>query len=190
MNFQTTEVDSAPGDTPLSISWKQAVAIVLIVIFTLTLPVTVLFKSTINIVSDKEKISTFLHENLLSDIALPGVIKKAMEYEAWLTRIEEPLESRLIKSAVSGIDRANWFELFGYIAPEKERKAMLDNITSSIYSWIDGDDVYPSLTLQPGVFIKNIEPNAENLILWIFKSFPLPDCTPAQIQDLENFILS
>ena len=178
--------DPESGGSPPAISWKQAVAIVLMVVFTVTLPAAWLLKSTIDIVSDRERVSTFLHESLLSDRALPGAIRKAMEYEAWLTPMDEPLQSRIVKAAVSGIDPENWRELFGYIAPEKERKALLDEVTTSLYSWIHGDDAYPSLTIQTGAYLEDIESHAENLVLWIFRSFPIPACSLAQIQELER----
>jgi len=122
----------------------------------------------------------------LSDRALPGAIRKAMEYEAWLTPIDEPLQPRIVRAAISGIDPENWNELFGYIAPEEEREALLDEVTTSLYSWIHGDDAYPSLTIQTGAYLEDIESHAENLVLWIFKSFPIPACSPEQIRELER----
>jgi len=170
----------------VSISWKQAVAMVLMAVFTITLPGALVVKSFMNVAADKEQAAAFLHKSLLSDRELPFVIKKAMEYEAWTTRIDAPLEPRLIKAAISGIDRKNMIELFDYIAPEKERKALLENIASAFYSWIDGDDVYPSLTIQTGRYLSNIKSNAENLLPWIYKSFPIPACSPGQIEQLER----
>jgi len=186
MDFQTAENDQESGESKLEMSWKQAVAIVLLVVFTLTLPAAWLFRSTVAIVSDRKQVSTYLGDNILSDKALPGVIRKALEYEAWLTRIEEPLESRIIKSAISGIDRAAMVELFGYIDPEKERLVVLDDLTSALYDWLEGDAVYPSLTLQTGVYLNNIETNAEALIFWIYKNFPIPECGPVQIQEFKK----
>ncbi len=183
---QTAMVDQEQGGGQLEISWKKGMAVVLLVAFTLIFPLTWLFKSTTDIFSDRDRVSIFLHERLLSDQAMPGAIKKALEYEAWLTRIDEPLEPRLIKSAVSGIDPANMIELFDYIAPEKERKALLDEAAKSFYSWIEGNEAYPSMTIQTGRYIQNIEDNSENLLLWIFKSFPIPACTPTQIEALER----
>ena len=184
MDSKTAAVDPESHESKFEMSWKQGVAIVLLVVFTLILPATWLFRSTVAIVSDREQVSTYLGDNILSDKALPGVIRKALEYEAWLTRIEEPLESRIIKSAISGIDRAAMVELFGYIDPEKERLVVLDDLISALYDWLEGDAVYPSLTLQTGVYLNNIETNAEALILWIYKNFPIPECGPVQIQEL------
>ncbi len=114
------------------------------------------------------------------------MIRKGLEYEAWLTRIEEPLMSRIIKSAVSGIKRENMLELFGYIAPEEERTALLNDVTTALYDWIEGEDTYPSLTLQTGVYLNNIESNAEKLVLWMFRYFPIPACGPVQIGELKR----
>ena len=186
LDSRAAPVDPESGGRPLAISWKRAVAIVLVVLFTVTLPAAWLLKSIIDLVSDRERVSTFLHENLLSDRALPGAIGKAIEYEAWLTPMDEPLQSRIVKAAVSGIDPENWKELFGYVAPEKERKALLDEVTTSLYSWIHGDDAYPSLTIQTGAYLEDIESHAENLVLWIFKSFPIPACSPEQVRQLER----
>ncbi len=186
MDSRATPVDQESVGSPLAISWKQAVAIVLMVVFTVTLPAAWLLKSITDILSDRERVSTFLHESLLSDRALPGAIKKAMEYEAWLTPIDEPLQPRIVRAAISGIDPENWKELFGYIAPEEEREALLDEVTASLYSWIHGDDAYPSLTIQTGAYLEDIKSHAENLVLWIFKSFPIPACSPEQIRELER----
>ena len=188
MDSQTSAVDQESGESKLEMSWKQAVAIALMIVFAMTLPVTWLFRSATHIVSDKERVASYLGDHILSDKALPGVIKKALEYEAWLTRIEEPLESRVIKSAISGIDRENMLELFGYIAPEKERIAMINDVTTALYDWLEGDAIYPSLTLQTGVYLNNIESNAEALLLWMFRSFPIPECGPVQIGELERGI--
>jgi hypothetical protein len=186
MDFQTAAVDQASGEVSPAISWKKAVAAVLMVVFAITLPAAWLFKSATGIVSDREQVSSYLGENIVSDKALPGVIKKGLEYEAWLTRIEEPLMSRVIKSAISGIKRQNMLELFDYIAPEKERLAMLNDATTALYDWIEGEAPYPTLTLQTGVYLNNIESNAENLVLWMFRNFPIPACGPVQIGEFEQ----
>ena len=186
MDSETVAADQAPDEPSLAISWKKAVAAVLLVVFSITLPATWLIKSATGIVSDREQVSNYLSEKILSDKALPSVIRKGLEYEAWLTRIEEPLMSRVIKSAISGIERENMLELFGYIAPEKERTALLNEVTTALYDWIEGEDTYPSLTLKTGVYLNNIESNAENLILWMFRNFPIPGCGPVQIGEFER----
>ncbi len=186
MDSETAAVDQVPDELSRAISWKKAVAAVLLALFAITLPATWLFKSATGIVSDREQVSSYLGEKILSDKALPGVIKKGLEYEAWLTRIEEPLMSRIVKSAISGIEPESMLELFGYIAPEKERLAMLNDATTALYDWIEGENTYPSLTLQTGVYLNNIESNAENLVLWMFKNFPIPGCGSVQIGELEQ----
>ena len=42
------------------------------------------------------------------------------------------------------------------------------------------------LTIQTGTFLNNLETNAENLLPWIYKSFPIPACSPGQIQEIER----
>ncbi len=161
-------------------------ATALLVVFTITLPATWLFRSAIDIVSDREQVSTFLYENLLSDEALPGAIRKALEYQAWLTRFEDPLEQRVIVSALSGVKPEQMLELFGYVAPEKERRALLDGVTSALYDWLEGEETYPALTIQTGTYLNNVQANAENLLLWVFGNFPIPACGPNQIRVLER----
>ena len=186
MDPEAAAVDQAPDELSQAISWKKALAAGLLAVFAITLPATWLVKSATNIVSDRDQVSSYLGEKILSDQALPGVIRKGLEYEAWLTRIEEPLMSRIIKSAISGIERENMLELFGYIAPEAERTALLNDATTALYDWIEGEDTYPSLTLQTGVYLDNIESNAENLVFWMYRNFPIPGCGPVQIGELER----
>jgi len=181
---------AAPGPTnsenKSDLSWQKGAAIVLVLLFTLTLPMTWLLKSVTRVVSDKDRASTFLFESLLSDRALPDVIRKALEYEAWLTRMDDPLEPRVIKAALSGIEPAGMIELFDYVAPEKERQSLLDQVSAAIYAWIHGDEAYPALTIQTGTYLNNLETNAGNLLPWIYKSFPIPACSPGQIQEIER----
>lgn len=186
----TASQTATPGPTNTEnksdLSWQKGAAVVLVLFFTLTLPMTWLLKSVTRVVSDKDRASTFLFESLLSDRALPDVIKKAMEYEAWLTRMDDPLEPRVIKAAISGIEPAGMIELFDYIAPEMERQALLDQVSAAIYAWIHEDEAYPALTIQTGIFLNNLETNAGNLLPWIYKSFPIPACSPGQIQEIER----
>jgi hypothetical protein len=42
------------------------------------------------------------------------------------------------------------------------------------------------LTIQTGTFLNNFETNADNLLPWIYKSFPIPACSPGQIQEIER----
>ncbi len=186
MDAETAAVDQVPGGLSQPISWKKTLAAVLLAVFAITLPATWLFKSATDIVSDREQVASYLGEKILSDKALPGVIKKGLEYEAWLTRIEEPLMSRIVKSAFIGIEREDMLELFGYIAPEAERTALLNDATTALYDWIEGENTYPSLMLHTGVFLNNIESNAENLIFWMFKNLPIPECGPVHIGELER----
>ncbi len=183
---QTAKPDQVHVENKSDVSWQKGVAIVLVLFFTMTLPMTWLLKSVSRVVSDKDRAADFLFESLLSDRALPEVIRKAMEYEAWLTRIDDPLEPRVIKAAISGIEPAGMIELFDYVAPEKERKSLLDEVSAAIYAWIDGDEAYPSLAIQTGTYLDNLETNAENLLFWIYKSFPIPACSPGQIQEIER----
>jgi Ca2+/Na+ antiporter len=183
---QTATPGQTNDENKSDLSWQKGVAIVLVLFFTLALPMTWLLKSVTRVVSDKDRVSTFLFENLLSDRALPVVIRKALEYEAWLTRMDEPLEPRLIKAALSGTEPAGMIELFDYVAPEKERQSLLDNVAASFYAWIHGDEAYPALTIQTGTFLNNLETNADNLLPWIYKSFPIPACSPGQIQEIER----
>ena len=183
---QTAPPGQLNDENKSDLSWQKGAAIVLVLMFTLTLPMAWLLKSVTRVVSDRDRASTFLFESLLSDRALPDVVRKALEYEAWLTRMDDPLEPRVIKAALSGIEPAGMIELFDYIAPEKERQSLLDNVAASFYAWIHGDEAYPGLTIQTGTFLNNLEANAENLLPWIYKTFPIPACSQGQIQEIER----
>ena len=90
---QTEPPGQLNDENKSDLSWQKGAAIVLVLMFTLTLPMAWLLKSVTRVVSDRDRASTFLFESLLSDRALPDVVRKALEYEAWLTRMDDPVGS-------------------------------------------------------------------------------------------------
>ncbi len=186
IDLDTSSTSQKADESAVAISWKQGLAFVLLVLFTVTLPATWMFRSATGIISDREEVTTFLKDTLLSDEALPIAIREALEYEAWLTRYKDPLMKRLIIAALSGVKRDEMLKLFNYVAPEKERIALLNQATNAFYDWLEGEDVYPALTIQISTYLNNIRNNAENLLLWTFSNFPIPACGPIQIRKLEQ----
>lgn len=164
-----------------NLSIKAVIAAALIVMSGILLPFTILTNKVSHLVNDSETVTTMFKANLLSNEALPKVIKKGVMYQNLLDSDTILLGQRMMLSIVSGVYPENWIKLFDKIMPENDRLLLGGNGVNSFYKWLNSEDDYPELIIQSGEIVSKVKDNAQFVMKWIFSSFTLPPSSNEQI---------
>ena len=180
-NRELSNSDSKMVPSKGSLSAKKIVAAVLIIISALTLPFTFFTNILSDSVLDSKLIVSTIDKNVLSDKALPVIIKKRTMYQNAYDSDTILLADRMILNVVSGVEADNWIQLFDKIMPENERLQLAQKSVNSINSWLESGEDYPEFTLETKKYLSRVETNTQFLAEWVFHSFTLPPSTQAQI---------
>lgn len=182
------EVDKSSVDNKNNLSIKAIIVSVIIIISGILLPFTILTNKVSNLLSDQETVTTMLKENLLSNEALPKVIKKGVMYQNLYDSDTILLGQRMMLSVVSGVYPEDWIKLFDKVLPENERFLLAENGINSFHNWLNSEDDYPELIIKSGEIISRVEDNAQFVMRWIFSSFTLPPSSNEQVAAYEQGI--
>ncbi len=159
----------------------------------LTLPLSIVTRNMTRTLSDKEKAQQMVFDHLLSDQALPNVVKKGLAYETLYAGYPSHLKFRMIQSMVSGVENEQMVHLLDTILPEKERKRLLNELAGATEQWFTTDNAYPDYALEPMPYFEKIEGNPEMVVRWIYHNFSLPEMKRATLENVvagnfsENF---
>ena len=167
---------------------KAGVTIALIALIGLAailLAPTLGLKRTTGMLDNQASVTQLIEQKVLSDEALPRVIKKTLAYETLYGEYPETLKERMMQSMFSGVSPAEMVSLFDQVLPEQDRLALLDQAASSVNGWLTSNEPYPQMTLEPGRYFSRLESDPEFVVRWIYKNFSLPpmaDTTVAKFQ--------
>ena len=159
--------------------------IALIGIAAILLPPALGLKRVTGILDNQASVKQLVEQKVLSDEALPRVIKKMLAYETLYSEDPETLKERMMQSMFSGVSPEEMVRLFDQVLPEQDRLALLDQAASSVNGWLTNDEAYPQMTLEPGRYFSRLERDPEFVMRWIYKNFSLPpmaDTTVAKFQ--------
>lgn len=148
--------------------------IMLISVAAILLPLALGLKRTAGMLGNKASVTELVAEKVLSDEALPLIIKKTLAYETLYGKYPETLKERMMQSMLSGVAPGEMVRLLDPVIPATERLAILDEAANSISSWLTSEETYPQMTLGPGLYFSRLGNDPEFLVRWIYKNFTLP----------------
>ena len=167
--------------------------LVLVVLIAFTLPWSMVTRNISKTLSNPEQVQQMVTQQVLSDNALPYVIKKGLTYQTLYGDYPSHLKYRMIQSMLSGTDDDEINRLLGHILPEEERIALIEGLIESVRVWLSNDDPYPNYTLEPATYFNRINGNPEFLVRWIYLNFTLPEMRKDKVEAIaagnfsENF---
>ena len=160
---------------------KKITAIVLLTLFVLSFPLTLAITNLGSILFNQNKVTDLVVTDLVSDKALPGLIKEITILETEHGALNKLFDNRMLMNVLSGIQSNEWVELFDIVLPEKDRVALVDNIVGGLFTWFNDSQPYPDITIQVSPIIARLENNLPDVAAWIFKTFHVPACDAKQI---------
>ena len=169
-----------PTSNRLALTPGKIAAIVLLVLFVLSLPLSLFVKNVGDTLFSPEKFGELTVDNIISDTALPKSIKKAMVAQVRHGAEKFTLEQRLMLSMTGSVDEHEWVALFNLVMPEKERVALTQQATGAFFVWLDSEQAYPELVIPTGEYAAAFESHAEEIIPWIYDSTLFPGCSAEQ----------
>lgn len=155
-------------------------AIVLLVLFVLSLPVSLLVKNMGDTLFSSEKIGELVVDNVISNTAIPKSIKKALVAQVRHGAEGFTLEQRLLLSMTGSVDEREWIALLDLVMPEKERVALTQQATGAVFTWLESEQAYPELVIPTGEYAAAFASHAEEVIPWIYDSMLFPGCSVEQ----------
>ena len=116
---------------------KLGVTIVLIMLIgvaSVLFPLALGLKRAAGILGNKASVTGLVAGKVLSDEALPHMIKKTLAYETLYGKYPETLKERMMQSMLSGVAPSEMVRLLDTVIPGAERLAMLDEAVNNIDS--------------------------------------------------------
>ena len=169
-----------PTSHRVAVTPGKIAAIVLLVLFVLSMPLSLFVKNVGDTLFSPEKIGELTVDNIISDTALPESIKKVMVAQVRHGAEGFTLEQRLMLSMTASVDEREWVALFNLVMPEKERVALTQQATGAFFTWLDSEQAYPELVIPTGEYAAAFVSHAEEVIPWIYDSMLFPICSDEQ----------
>jgi hypothetical protein len=164
---------------------KKIISIVLLALTVITLPLTLILSNGAGILFNKEKVSDLIVTQLVSDEALPRTIKEITITETLHGNLDKDFDTRMLVNVLGGIEREQWLDLFTQVLPEVDRIALVRDVSSGFFTWLDNDQPYPEIVIEVEPILSNLQQNILGVTTWIFSSFRVPPCEPDQIARYE-----
>lgn len=154
----------------------------LIIISSVLLFFTLFLNKAGTVLSDSESMADFVTEQVIADDVLPATIKKAVVYQIMYDYDGFEFKQRLMLAILGSVDEKEWVELFDMFIPESTRVELVKNATSALNDWIENDQPYPKLEIDPQLYTSEIKKNAKEIILWVYEATLFPPCDSAVLQ--------
>ncbi len=169
-----------PTSHRASVTSGKLAAIVLLVLFVLSLPVSLFVMNVGETLFSPEKIGELVVDSIVSDTALPKSIKKAVVAQVRHGAEGFTLEQRMMLSMTGSVDEREWVALLDLVMPQKERVALMQQATGAFFAWLDSEQVYPELVIPTGEYAAAFVSHAEEVVPWIYDSMLFPVCSEEQ----------
>ena len=156
---------------------KNTISIILLVLFALLLPLTLVLSNVAGTVFNQKKLTDLLVSNIFSDEALPKRIKEMTIYEAQYSEIDKTMDMRMMTNVLGGVEDAKWLDLFDTVLPEKARIDLADTLVGGLFTWMDTDDAYPNIVIPVTDILGGVQENILPVTAWVFDAFRVPPCS-------------
>lgn len=165
---------------------RKIISTILLVIFAITLPVSLLALNTSTQVLSEENLPDLLMESTLSNEALPQRVREAVWFQYWYS---EGLDDAP-KMLITGIHNSQFVKLFSMVLPESDREALVTDIAAGLIGWLGNDAPYPDVVIESGAIIENVKTNAADIGYWVHESIKVPPCNAETEANLANGVFS
>lgn len=155
---------------------KKITAIVLLVLFVLSLPLSLLAADFGSILFNQSKVTGLVVNNLVSDQALPALVHEGLLLEAEHGDLYKPFMLRMIVNVVGGVDKHEFVDLLNIVLPEKDRVKLVDQVVGGLFAWFDNNQPYPDITIPISPIVDRVKSNTPAISAWIFRTFYVPAC--------------
>ena len=187
---ETGQNSERGGADRTAVNPKRVVAIGLLALFILMLPVLLTVRELGSIAFKTDNVSQLMIDNVISDEALPGTIKKALVYQIQYGMDDAVFDTRAIVAVLGSVDEGEWIELFNLLLPEKARIGLVKKTSDAVALWLDNEQPYPQLTIPIGNVVSILETEPEKIVSWMLDSMAFPPCESPQIAQYEKGVFS
>jgi len=164
---------------------KSITAVILLVLFVLSLPMGLAVSSVSSLVFNQQSLTRLLSENLMSDQATPGLLHEITVLENFNGAIYKPFDLRMMVNVLSGVESSEWVDVLNLVLPEKDRLGLVDNVVAGLFTWFNNDQPYPEITIAVAPIVERVKGNVPDIAAWIFRTFHVPACNAKQIARYE-----
>ena len=165
---------------------RKTISTILLVIFVITLPLSLLAFNTSTQVISEENLPDLLMESTLSNEALPERVREAVWFQYWYGEGLDDAPRMLITS----IHNSQFVKLFGMVLPESDRQALVTEFAAGLMDWLGNDAPYPDIVIESGAIVENVKTNAADIGYWVHESIKVPPCNAETEANLVNGVFS
>ena len=165
---------------------RKIISTILLVIFVITLPLSLLAFNTSTQVISEENLPDLLMESTLSNEALPERVREAVWFQYWYGEGLDDAPRMLITS----IHNSQFVKLFGMVLPESDRQALVTEFAAGLMDWLGNDAPYPDIVIESGAIVENVKTNAADIGYWVHESIKVPPCNAETEANLVNGVFS
>lgn len=156
---------------------KNIISVILLALFALLLPATLVISNAAGTLFNQEKLSALLMTNVISDEALPALIKEMTIFEVENSSKEKTLDMRMMTNVLSGVEADEWLDLFAIVLPEEARIALVEDLVGGIFAWFGSVDAYPDIVIPVTGILGGVQENLLPVTAWVFDAFRVPPCS-------------
>lgn len=165
-------------------SLLRVIAIVLLFIFVLTFPVSLLMRNVGQLIFNPETISSVIEEQFLDPGDLSETFRGLTESLLRNQTGEQSEYSGLAEKGIDALDTQDWEAITSLIAPSDLILETSDAVVTGLVTWLDNDEAFPNISIELLPWKKNIVAQGDQIVTIVLNA--LPDCS---LEELGSQIL-
>ena len=153
----------------------RLIAIVLLSIFVLLFPLSLLMRNAGQLLFDPEVTRQLIEEQFLDGNSLSDSIQHTVRTVINDQSGNDSDYGPLIGKALGELGEEDWNEITQLVAPNPLVLSTADEMLTSFVEWLDSEEPLPDLQVNLQPWKRNINQNAEEILVILLEA--LPDCT-------------
>ncbi len=159
----------------------KTISMVLLIVFALTLPASLLVTDVSHQVTSKERLLETTMTAVLSNEALPRRIKETFWFHHWFSS-KIGFGPRLL---FNNIHADQWVELLNIVLPVNQREELVGSIIGDGFDWLENGDAYPDIRIELAPVLATVDGKASEVALWALNTLKVPACKAERLKELQ-----
>lgn len=156
-------------------------AIILLIFFVVSLPVSLLLRDVGALVFDPDTTKALVREHLMNSELIASMARQATEqmllgqFEDQDPETQSSLQGNVVQTVLIQMSEEDWRQITELAVPESLVEQSVDSVVDAYTEWLDSDAEFPSLLLDLQPWKENTSANAPQIVTVVLDS--LPECT-------------
>jgi hypothetical protein len=163
-------------------SLLRVIAGILLALFVLALPFSLLMRSVGALAFDPETTKDLVRENLLNSDTMANIARQATEQMLIADGGEAGIDTVIITEALQNLSEEDWNDITDLAAPEELIEGTVNQVVDAYTEWLNGAGAFPDLQLDIEAWKENTAANAGEILAVVLDA--QPECDLAAVAGL------